>query len=87
MRRVASLVVLALAVLSCSNTAVQHAERLVFNGDLESLGTIPFKVNHAIPHQDLFPPFWLSSFALIKDFEHPFIRPQFVNPGPEIEKE
>lgn len=35
MRRVASLVVLALAVLSCSNTAVQHAERLVSNGDLE----------------------------------------------------
>jgi Flp pilus assembly protein TadD len=34
-RRVASLVVLALAVLSCSNTAVQHAERLVSNGDLE----------------------------------------------------
>jgi len=30
-RRVASLVVLALAVLSCSNTAVQHAERLVSN--------------------------------------------------------
>jgi len=34
-RGVASLVVLALAVLSCSNVAVQHAERLVSNGDLE----------------------------------------------------
>jgi tetratricopeptide (TPR) repeat protein len=34
-RGVVSLVVLALAVLSCSNVAVQHAERLVSNGDLE----------------------------------------------------
>ena len=35
MRGVVSLVVLALTVLSCTNVAVQHAERLVSNGDLE----------------------------------------------------
>ena len=35
MRGVASLVVLALALLSCTNATVQHAERLVSNGDLE----------------------------------------------------
>ncbi|MBW2234588.1 MAG: tetratricopeptide repeat protein [Deltaproteobacteria bacterium] len=35
MRGVASLVMLAFAVLSCTNVAVQHAERLVSNGDLE----------------------------------------------------